>query len=200
MNSINASLPVELSSFTVNEVGNSTIIKWSTATELNNSGFGIERSTDKTVWTKLAFVSGNGTSNSIKNYSFTDNTISTSGKYYYRLKQVDNDGRYKYSNEIEFNFSSPKTYFLENNYPNPFNPSTLIRYAIPFDSNVQLVVYNSLGQIVKELISGVQASGYQVVKFDATSFSSGIYFYSIKAASLDGKNNFSSVKKMILIK
>jgi hypothetical protein len=123
------------------------------------------------------------------------------GNYYYRLKKIDNNGQYKYSNEIAVNINSvPKTYSLENNFPNPFNPNTIIRYSLPFESNVKLTIYNSLGKVIKDLISEVQESGYQEINFNASLLPSGVYFYSIQANSTNGNHNCSFTKKMLLLK
>ncbi len=86
-------------------------------------------------WETLAFVEGHGNSNSPKYYSFTDKSIEASGKYLYRLKQIDIDGTFEYSDEVEINLGSPNNFELAQNYPNPFNPSTVIQYSIP--SNVR---------------------------------------------------------------
>jgi hypothetical protein len=113
---------------------------------------------------------------------------------------LDNDGTYSYSSIINAAIAAPASYNLSQNYPNPWNPSTRISYSLAFDSNVKLIIYNSLGQIVNEIVSGVQGAGSYETTFDAKSLSSGVYFYSIKAVSLDGKQNFTSTKKMILVK
>ncbi len=94
----------------------------------------------------------------------------------------------------------PEEYSLFSNYPNPFNPATVIRYALPFASNVNITVYNTLGQIVKEYYEGTKEAGYYSVNFNGENLSSGVYLYSINAVSVDGKQNFSAVKKMLLIK
>jgi hypothetical protein len=187
-------LPVELTSFTAFASNNSVNLKWSTATELNNSGFDIERSLDKSGWTNLAFIKGNGNSNSIKKYFYTDNSITFPGKYYYRLKQVDNNGNYKYSDLIMADIKDPQTFSLNQNYPNPFNPSTIISYQLPVEIRTVLKVYNVLGKEVATLVNEVQSSGQHSVNFNASNYASGIYFYKIEAGP------FFQVKKMILIK
>ena len=113
---------------------------------------------------------------------------------------VDNDGTFKYSSLITMDVAAPAKFELSQNYPNPWNPSTRISYALPFESNIKLIVYNSLGETVKELVNAFQNSGYYEVTFDAKSLPSGIYLYTIQASSKDGKQNFTSTKKMILIK
>ncbi len=189
--------PVELQSFVAKTNGNSVVLNWHTATEVNNYGFEIQRSTEKATWSKIGFVEGNGTSNSPKEYSFTD-VVSQSGKYSYRLKQIDIDGSYKYSNVVEVNVVSPEKFELGQNYPNPFNPTTTIEYSIPnvgaSVQNVQLKIYDVLGREVATLVNQKQSSGNYKVKFDASKLNSGVYFYTLRAG------DFVSTKKMILMK
>ena len=185
-------LPVELTSFTANTVNNTVNLKWSTATEVKNYGFEIER-TSNNIWEKIGFVQGSGNSNSTKEYSFIDNSVS-SGKYSYRLKQIDNDGSYKYSKEIEITINKPLTFQLHQNYPNPFNPSTTIRYDVPSSQKLTIKVYNFIGQEVATLFEGVKETGSYDVKFDGRNLASGIYFVSLKS------NSFSKNIKMILMK
>jgi hypothetical protein len=187
-------LPVELTSFTASASNGAINLRWSTATELRNNGFGIERSVNKSDWTNISFVNGNGTSNSVKNYSYADNSITKAGKYYYRLKQVDNDGAYKYSNTTEVNYAAPSVYTLNQNYPNPFNPSTMIAYSIPNASNVKLLVYNAIGQVLRVLEDGFKSAGNYSISFNASELPSGLYFYKIEAGQ------FSQIKKMMLVK
>ena len=191
---LDAILPVELTSFTAAASSNAVNLKWSTATEIKNNGFGVERSTNNSNWVTLGFVSGNGNSNSVKNYSYTDNSVSKSGKYYYRLKQVDNDGSYKYTNSTEVNFVAPSVFALNQNYPNPFNPSTIIAYSVPTGSNVKLTVYNAIGQAVSVLENGFKEAGVYNVTFNASNLPSGLYFYKLEAGQ------FSQTRKMMLVK
>ena len=89
---------------------------------------------------------------------------------------------------------------LYQNYPNPFNPATRIEYSLPVESNVKIVVYNLIGEVVKELINSNQLSGKHSVSFNGVDLSSGVYFYSISAVSLDGSKSFNNTAKMILLK
>ncbi|NUN08890.1 MAG: hypothetical protein HUU54_06920, partial [Ignavibacteriaceae bacterium] len=149
------SLPVELISFSIKVVNNNIALNWQTATEINNFGFEVERSTDKSNWSKIGFVQGAGNSNSPKNYSYTDNTA-VSGKYFYRLKQVDTDGTFDYSPVVEVDMGIlPGGYRLEQNYPNPFNPSTSIKFAFSKDTKAAIKVYNALGVEVREIYNGI---------------------------------------------
>lgn len=107
------------------------MLNWSTSSETNNYGFDIERSLINTEWNKIGFVSGNGTSSSINNYLFEDKNLN-SGKYKYRLRQVDYNGNYEYYNLTnEVVIGTPDKFSLKQNYPNPFNPSTKIEFDIP---------------------------------------------------------------------
>jgi hypothetical protein len=196
-------LPVELTSFTASVIHNTVGLKWNTATEVNNYGFEIERSEKLKVknekWERIGFVEGSGTTNAPKEYSFTDKNL-TAGKNSYRLKQIDRDGQFKYSESVEVTVSSPTVIALEQNFPNPFNPSTTIRYALPSRSSAKIVVTNTLGQEVAVLTNGEQEAGYHEVEWRAN-VASGIYFYRIDAVSASDPNNrFVQVKKMLLLK
>lgn len=105
-----------------------------------------------------------------------------------------------YSNTIEVDLSTPIDFNLSQNYPNPFNPITTINYSLPFESNVKISIFNSLGEVVTELLNSSQQSGYHSISFNAVNISSGIYFYAISASSIEGQNEFNSVRKMILLK
>lgn len=187
------SVPVEFVSFDARVFGGKNILEWQTATENNNRGFQIERSTDGTNFIARGFIQGHGTTTQPHSYSFTEDGIE--GKVFYRLKQIDFNGKYSYSNTIELISMGSSDYQLAQNYPNPFNPSTLISYRLPDDGFVNLKIYDVLGQEVKTLVNGFQQAGVHTIKFDASGLNSGVYFYKMEA----GKN-FSSVKKMILQK
>lgn len=186
-------VPVELTSFTAAAIGNNVTLNWSTASEINNSGFNVERRNASSDWNSIGFVQGNGTTTEAKQYSFVDNSVSA-GNYSYRLKQIDFDGTFEYSNSVEVEVSSPAVYELAQNYPNPFNPSTTIQFSLPKSSNVLLKVYNLLGQEVATLLDGFREAGVHFINFDAVNLNSGLYIYKIEA---DG---FSTARKMTLIK
>jgi hypothetical protein len=191
--------PVELVSFTASVDKENVNLKWNTATELNNYGFNIERSSENNangeiVFTQIGFVKGAGNSVTPHSYSFSDK-LNNSGTYYYRLKQTDNNGSFKYSTPVEVNFQQiAKDYSLGQNYPNPFNPSTTIAYSLPQASNVKLSVYNALGQQVKIVENVYKNAGNYQVTLNANDLNSGIYFYKLEAGQ------FSQIKKMILVK
>lgn len=186
-------LPVELSSFISAVNGSSVTLNWSTTSEINNSGFDIERSQNSS-WKKIGFVSGKGTSSSPNSYTFTDRNL-TSGTYNYRLKQVDYNGNFYYYNlSSEIQIGIPEKYELSQNYPNPFNPSTKINYSIPEDSRVSIRIYDLSGKEVYTLVDEYKSAGYYSVNFNASSLSSGVYFYNINA------DKFTATKKMTLLK
>jgi hypothetical protein len=188
-----AIIPVELTSFAGSSTNGSVELIWTTATELNNSGFEIQRSSDGYNFTKIGFVSGYGTTTDPKSYRYMDNN-SNIGKQFYRLRQINFDGTFDYSSIIEVNVAAPIKYALEQNYPNPFNPSTMISYSIPQNSFVTLNVYDIIGNEVATLVNQTQSAGKYDIRFDASNLSNGVYFYTIKT------DNFSSTKKMILMK
>ena len=186
-------LPVELSSFTGIAKKDKVLLQWRTETEVNNHGFDIERSTDGSSWNKIAFVQGHGNSNSPQDYLFTDN-YPQFDKTYYRLKQIDNDGKFEYSNVVEVIINSGNDLVLHQNYPNPFNPTTLIEYSLPKNSHVTLKVYDILGREVTTLKNEFQTSGKYSVPFNGANLSSGIYFYVLAADNLVASRKMSIVK------
>jgi hypothetical protein len=193
---INNSIPVELTSFTASVVDGSVNLFWSTATELNNSGWEIERKSGKTQneqWVKIGFVKGIGSSTEKQNYYFNDESAK-SGQYNYRLKQIDFDGSYTYSNVIEVTVNGPTEFQLAQNYPNPFNPETQIRVEVPITSYVNLSVYNLIGEKVITIIDETLEQGVYVKSFSGENFPSGIYLYRLTSG------NYSITKKMTLIK
>lgn len=186
-------LPVELSTFSATALSNGVKLTWRTETETNNYGFEIERKTNSNTWVTLDFVNGNGNSNSPKEYSYVDNSVKT-GKYSYRLKQIDNDGQYAYSKIVEVDLSKQMEYNLTQNYPNPFNPTTSISFTLPKSGVVKLTVYNLLGQEIKTLVNGFKESGVHYINFNANNLNSGIYIYKIETSG------FTQTRKMTLVK
>ncbi len=191
-------LPVELGMFTSALQNNNVTLHWQTVTEQNNYGFEIERlhRTDDPSenWNKIGFVQGNGNQSNVSNYTFRDNGLN-SGKYGYRLKQIDFNGNFQYyylSNEIVIGI--PAKPELSQNYPNPFNPVTKINYSLPSEGKAVLKVYNITGREVTTLVNEIQSSGYYSISFNAEGLSTGIYYYTLSAG------NFSETKKMMVIK
>ncbi|MEE9429462.1 MAG: T9SS type A sorting domain-containing protein [Melioribacteraceae bacterium] len=201
-------LPVELTTFTASIKDGKVSLIWETATEVNNYGFEIQKQNqvssienqDKSQsWESISFIEGHGNSNSPKYYEFNDNST-TSGKYFYRLKQIDIDGSFEYSKTVEVDLGVPTEFELSQNYPNPFNPTTNIKYSIPNVggneniSSVQLKVFDVLGNEVATLVNKNQEAGSYKVNFDASNLTSGIYFYTLSIG------DFLETKKMILLR
>ena len=203
---VTGTLPVELSAIDYTLNGRDIQLNWETKTEKNSDQFVIEKKNsdvNSSDWVIIGSVKAADLSNSNKYYCFTDKNLQT-GKYQYRLKMIDNDDTFAYSSAIEVEISLPKIFELNQNYPNPFNPSTKISYSLPSDSRIILEVYNIAGELVGQLINNDQPGGFYTVDFSpaslSKSISSGIYFYRILAVDKVTGTNFSSVKKMILLK
>ena len=184
-------IPVELASFIAVYSSNSIILQWETVTEKNNQGFEIQQSVDNVKFFSIGFVPGFGTSTEKHYYSYSDHTT-LAGTIYYRLKQLDFDGSFNYSNSVEV--TRVVSYELSQNYPNPFNPTTTISYAVPQNTFVTLKVYDILGSEVVELVNGDVQAGIHKVNFNAFDLNSGVYFYTFKASS------FTETKKLMLMK
>ena len=195
----NPVVPVELASFTASVNGNNVLLNWVTVSEVNNRGFEIEKSkvesqnSNKAVWEKIGFVNGNGTTTEMKFYSFIDNYVAV-GSYLYRLKQIDFNSTVEYSNTIEVEIVNPENYELSQNFPNPFNPNTVIVYHLPIIGAVTLKVFDILGNEVALLVDEYKPAGSYEVEFNASGLSSGIYFYKLHSGS------FIETKKMILLR
>ena len=191
-------VPVELVSFNAEMIDGNVVLNWSTATETNNSGFQIEKriksdTKGQTEFSSVGFVEGKGTTTEKSFYTFKEKNEKP-GTYVYRLKQIDFDGTYSYSSEVELEVAAPKEFALYQNYPNPFNPSTTIKFALPVKTNLSLNVYNTLGEKVAEIFKGEMEEGYHEMMFNASGLSSGVYFYKIES------ENFNSTKKLMLLK
>ena len=211
-------VPVELTSFTASVLQNEKAVhlNWTTATETNNSGFEIQRTSPFPSpyqgeggkagrgWETIGFVPGFGTTTEPKSYSFTDDLSLTPNLTHtlrYRLKQIDFDGSFTYSNEIEVEVDfTPKEFVLYQNFPNPFNPSTTIKYSLPVESQVRINIYNALGEVIEELVSKAQSSGNYEVTWNAQNYSSGIYYYSFEVNSADGSQSHREMKKIVFLK
>jgi len=191
-------IPVELTSFSASVNEMDVTLNWITATEINNMGFEVQRSSNGSDYTRVAFVEGHGTIAETQNYTYSDKNLNV-GAYTYRLKQIDFDGTSELSDLVEVEIIAPAVFALEQNYPNPFNPSTKIKFSLAADSRVSLTVFDVLGQKVMTLVNGNLSAGSHNISFNASNLNSGVYFYRIDAVGVDGAN-FTSVKKMILTK
>ncbi len=183
---------VELNPLTANVSGNSVTLNWSTSSETNNRGFEIQKKSTGEFET-IAFVNGSGTTSTVNSYSFTDREL-TATHYIYRLKQVDFDGTFSYSNEVEINLL-PENAELYQNYPNPFNPTTKVKFSIPNTDRAVITIFDMLGQRVMEVVNKEFTAGTHEVEIDARSLSSGVYVYQLTVG-----NNFSAIKKMMVMK
>ncbi|MDO8550665.1 MAG: T9SS type A sorting domain-containing protein [Ignavibacteria bacterium] len=193
----NSTIPVELSSFTALVMSNAVSLTWSTATETNNQGFEVQRKSvnENNEWKQIDFVQGKGSTTELTNYSFEDKNL-LPGRYLYRLKQLDFDGSFEYYElNSEVIIEAPNTFSLNQNYPNPFNPTTNISFNIPESGNVNLKVYNVLGNEVATLFNNELNAGNHNVIFNAIDFSSSVYYYRVE---VEGK--FIETKQMILLK
>jgi len=188
-------LPVELTLFTASELAGSVLLKWETSTETANYGWEIEKKQIGTgVFNKIGFVAGAGFSSSTKNYTFYDN-YAESGSIEYRLKQIDQSGNVSFSDIVNISVTNnPVSFKLEDNFPNPFNPSTTIRYSLPSASFVKLTVYNILGSEILVLENGQKQAGIYSISFNGNNLASGTYFFKLEAG------NYIKIKKMNLIK
>ena len=190
-------LPVELTSFTANVFDSKIQLNWRTSVEVNNYGFEIEKHelrNENFGWRKLGFVFGHGNSNSPNSYTFVDQ-VPKGNKIFYRLKQINSDGSYTYSSEIEVDFSKqPSEFQLAQNYPNPFNPFTTIKFTVPLNGKVLLEVYNLMGEKIETLVDDERKAGNYIVEFNAENLSSGTYFYRLNAI------DFVQTRKFLLIK
>ncbi len=194
---LNNAVPVELASFSAQALANSVKLIWTTTSETNNFGFDIEKSPDRNIFSKIGFVAGTGTVSIPKSYFFIDNEVEP-GTFYYRLKQIDTDGAFEYSEILQVDINAPKSFALAQNYPNPFNPDTNIEFQLPEASHVSIKIFNTLGQEIRTLLNAPYQAGYHSVGWNGTDrnrnqVASGVYLYRIKAG------DFTAVKKMSLL-
>jgi len=190
---IHTPVPVEFTSFSASVIKDGIQLSWSTATETNNKGFEVLRGIDSKAYNTIGFVNGKGTTTANQQYSYVDATAK-SGKYYYRLRQVDFDGTSKFSKVIEAGGTIPAVFELSQNFPNPFNPVTNIRYAITNPERVTLKVFNILGKEVAVLVNENKEAGTYSVDFSALNLASGTYIYRLQAGA------FVQTKKMVVLK
>lgn len=191
-------MPVTLQSFNSNISGRDVNLNWITSSEINSRGFEIERKSEKDDWNKIGFIQSRGNENTTTHYSYRDIKLN-SGKYSYRLKQIDNNGNYSYYYlQGVMEVGIPNKFNLSQNYPNPFNPSTKIDFDLPFDSKVSLMVYDITGREIKKIIDEKKSAGYYTCDLNLSNLSSGVYFYRIIAEG--SKDKFINSKKMVLIK
>ena len=203
----NTPLPITLASFTAHVLPNGNRVKldWTTLTEINNYGFYVQRRRDTDsifVNVQNSFIPGHGTTTEPHSYTFVDSTLTSVGRYHYRLKQIDLDGTVHYSSSIVVDIivlsvieNAPREFRLMQNYPNPFNPETQIKFSVENTAHTSVHIYNIIGQHVATLFDGVAEAGrYYTVKLNGADLASGLYFYRLDS----GKK--SDLKKMMLLK
>lgn len=184
-------LPVTLLGLSATPQGNDVILNWSTASEFDNKGFEVQRSADNIRWEAITFVNGAGNSSTTRNYSFVDKGLFPQ-RYYYRLKQVDIDERYKFSSVVSAVLNSKANYALKQNYPNPFRSETTIQFTLPETQKITLTVHDMHGKTIAVLASGTKPAGTHAINFYTGRIPSGLYFYKLQAG------HFTEVKRMII--
>ncbi|MGQ9644867.1 MAG: T9SS type A sorting domain-containing protein, partial [Ignavibacterium sp.] len=187
-------VPVELIFFKGEYLNNKVYLSWQTASELNNSGFEIQKSIDNIHWNSIGFVKGKGTTSEINNYCFQDGQIIFPHNYY-RLKQIDLGGSFKYSNTMEIRLPESNKFSLYQNFPNPFNSFTEINFEIPFQTEVKIILYDITGKEIKTITNQKYEAGFHSIRTTADELSSGIYFYRMITGS-----GYTAVNKLIIIK
>jgi hypothetical protein len=190
-------LPIQLASFTASVVRDRDVdVEWRTMTETNNYGFEVYRKRGETgEWMRLGLITGHGTTLVPQSYSYIDRSVPF-GEYYYRIKQIDLDGKSAAFPAMAVTVGiGPDGFVLAQNYPNPFNPSTLIEFVVPQNGFATLKVYNVLSQEVATLFEGnAEAGKINTAHFDAQDMPSGLYFYTLRSM---GK---LETKRMLLLK
>lgn len=206
-------LPVELYYFFAEVQPDHVLLKWGTATEVDNYGFNVERSSNLEVWTNLSFLPGYGTSNIPRDYSYKDTTVTSDSIYYYRLQQIDIVGSFAYSDTVtvffvtavrEINDVPKQKFYLFQNYPNPFNSLTKIKFEVAKKGYIKLSIFDLVGNEIVNLINKEMEPGVYEVDFSAEggsdsggnsySLTSGIYFYKLRGS------DFSETKKFVFLK
>ena len=185
-------LPVELTSFEAVVADPRVYLRWTTASELNNAGFAVELGRTQADFEQVLFVEGYGTTDSERFYEATLDGVAP-GAYSIRLKQIDFDGSFDYSNVLDVVLGTD-SYHLAQSYPNPFNPQTRIPYTLPFYSHVTLEVFDLLGRSIKTLVNEEQAAGTYAVIFEGRDLPNGTYIYRLTAGA------YTETRSMVLLK
>lgn len=186
-----STLPVTLLNLSASPGSSKVTVKWTTSSEINNRGFDVERSNDGNSWTKVGFVAGAGTSNAPINYSFVDQNVEQR-KYYYRLRQIDIDDRYRYSAIVSASLTGRGEFSLGQNYPNPVYNQTTIQFMLPRAEKVNISLYDMSGRVVKTLVNGSKEAGNHAINVYTGTLSKGVYYYKMQAG------DFSDVKKLTI--
>jgi hypothetical protein len=191
-------LPVELAAFDAIPGDGHVDLSWATASEDNNHHFNLWRSRDKLNWTTIAVIPGQGTTNEMHYYTYRDNAVVNGASYWYSLESVDINGEQHVYNRMvtatPAHFEVPTRYELAQNFPNPFNATTSIDFALPESGPISLKVYDVLGHNVVTIFEGRQEAGSYRISWTADGLPSGVYLYTLKAGS------FTQTRKMLLLK
>jgi hypothetical protein len=186
---VNPSLPVTFIDFSAGSQENNVILKWTTGTEINNKGFEIQRSHDQTGWTVLGFVNSVGNTGEEKKYNYTDSKLEP-GRYYYRLKQQDHNGKFQYSNVVSIKLGGSKFFELGQNQPNPFSGKTSISFTLAEKRKVTLTLFDSQGRLIKTLLNATKDEGNHIIDLNFQTLKSGIYYYKLVAGDFTDVKNF----------
>ena len=184
-------LPVSLVDFRLSTRLTDVILYWSTQSENVNLGFEVQRSTDGQNWVNIGFVKGAGDSQLLLKYQFTDAGL-TEGKYFYRLKQIDLDGKSSYSKVISTTIISKLRFLLSQNYPNPASKTTTINYTVPLKSPVEMVLFDIQGRQIKVLVNELKDAGTHTIELDLRRLNKGVYYYKMKSG------NYSDIKRLLV--
>ncbi len=195
---LDALLPVELVSFEVLADGSSVVLSWQTAAETNNAGFEVEHrrvgETTQGEWQSLSWSEGEGTTTQVQHYSHRVHELAA-GRHVFRLKQVDYDGTFAYSPEVEVTIEMVESYALSSAYPNPFNPETSFELSVREQQEVTIEVYDVLGRMVAVLYrGGMQANASRVFRWEAGDHASGLYFIRVVG------ERFAETRQVTLVK
>jgi Domain of unknown function (DUF4082)/Secretion system C-terminal sorting domain len=184
-------LAVTLVDFHLGVQSKKIVLEWKTATENNNSGFEIQRSMNGNIWNMVGFVKGAGNSSSDNHYSFTDADLSN-GRYYYRLKQIDFEGKFKFSQVLSGEIKGGPQFYLGQNYPNPASGTTVINFSLQQQSPVNILLYDVYGRLLKTLVNEIKSAGQYMINADLHSLSPGTYYYRMNSGA------FNDTKKLVV--
>ncbi|MBN8588474.1 MAG: T9SS type A sorting domain-containing protein [Rhodothermia bacterium] len=191
---VDSSLPISLASFTGTSNEDKATLNWVTMSELNSDHFDVEHSANGSAWKKVGTVQAAGNSIDLRNYSYTVEGLQV-GTHSFRLKSVDKNGDIRYTASVQLNVEVPGQYVLYPAYPNPFNPSTTITFAVATRQAVKAEVFNALGQKVQTLFNGtLEANVPQIAKFDAAGLQSGMYIVRVSGANFKATQNVTLLK------
>lgn len=190
-------IPVELVNFDGRLLNDGSVqLNWETSSETNNAGFDVEYALERNgEWQSIGFVEGHGTTTEAQSYSFRTDELTQGGIHRFRLKQIDFDGQFEYSSEVEVNVETPGSYVLESAYPNPFNPTTTVRFKVATAQNVAVSLYDALGRHVADLHEGYAEAGrFESVRIDGTNLPSGTYTVRLEGEDVLGTTRIVLIK------